>query len=288
MMQSKYKTCEKHYKHPSSNDNVIRFTSSTLHPSVRHSHYCQLFPGHPPVPVFTLESKERYHQGFYIVPNALPVSKQYEFAALTLSECIEPPHCTNLHAHYPIPSCTNLWPENKTMLDQLHWAEMGLHFDWTQRQYTTNTSPMPLELSSFASWCVSKIDPSMSIEAQASIVNFYKHNSIMRGHIDDLEKTFDHPVVSISIGMSAIFLKGGYTKDIEPLAIELNSGDVVVMGGTSRLSVHGIARIHAPVRAIDDEEIQTDGVDPEVVAFLAQRRININLRQVFLTISSHD
>ena len=61
----------------------------------------------------------------------------------------------------------------------------------------------------------------------------------MGGHKDDLERTFDHPVVSVSLGCSAVFLLGGLDKSQAPIPILLHSGDAVVMGGAHRLAVHG-------------------------------------------------
>jgi hypothetical protein len=49
--------------------------------------------------------------------------------------------------------------------------------------------------------------------------------------------------VSISLGCSAIFLLGGRTKNEAPLGFLVRSGDVVVMGGESRVCFHGVPRI---------------------------------------------
>lgn len=59
------------------------------------------------------------------------------------------------------------------------------------------------------------------------------------GHCDDVEADLAQPIVSISLGSPAIFLAGGDTKDTEPLALLLHSGDVVVMAGVARRRYHG-------------------------------------------------
>ena len=51
----------------------------------------------------------------------------------------------------------------------------------------------------------------------------------MNGHLDDGEPDQEHPIFSFSLGLSCIFLIGGETKDIKPLALRLDSGDLVIM-----------------------------------------------------------
>lgn len=46
-----------------------------------------------------------------------------------------------------------------------------------------------------------------------------------------------------SFGQEAIFLLGGETLDVRPVAIRVRSGDVMVMSGPSRLSYHAVPRI---------------------------------------------
>ena len=62
----------------------------------------------------------------------------------------------------------------------------------------------------------------------------------MKGHQDESEYTFDEPIFSFSIGNLAIFLLGGTNTDIEPDAIFLQSGDLLVMGGDTRVAFHGL------------------------------------------------
>jgi alkylated DNA repair protein alkB family protein 1 len=55
----------------------------------------------------------------------------------------------------------------------------------------------------------------------------------MGGHLDDGEPDQEHPILSFSIGLSCIFLIGVESKEIEPLAIKLDTGDLVIMSGRS-------------------------------------------------------
>jgi alkylated DNA repair protein alkB family protein 1 len=66
----------------------------------------------------------------------------------------------------------------------------------------------------------------------------------MGGHADDLEYDFTKPVISISLGRSAIFLLGQTQKELEPVVpILVRPGDVMLLAGGSRLCYHGMARV---------------------------------------------
>ena len=62
-------------------------------------------------------------------------------------------------------------------------------------------------------------------------------------HQDKDEADFDQPVVSISLGDSALFRIGGTERGGPTQSVELESGDVLVMGGPARLRYHGVDRI---------------------------------------------
>ncbi len=49
-----------------------------------------------------------------------------------------------------------------------------------------------------------------------------------------------------SLGQSALFLIGGQSKQVSPVPLLLNSGDIVIMSGPSRLAYHGIPRVLPP------------------------------------------
>ena len=79
---------------------------------------------------------------------------------------------------------------------------------------------------------------------QACLVNFYSDSAKMGLHQDRDESDFSAPVVSVSLGDDCLFRVGG-TKRTDPTqSLRLRSGDVVVLGGTSRLAFHGVDRIH--------------------------------------------
>ncbi|WP_119388776.1 alpha-ketoglutarate-dependent dioxygenase AlkB family protein [Taklimakanibacter lacteus] len=80
-------------------------------------------------------------------------------------------------------------------------------------------------------------------EPEACLVNHYREGAKMGLHRDEDEEDFSAPVVSISLGDTAIFRIGGTERSGKTETLKLASGDVLVMGGASRLRYHGIDRV---------------------------------------------
>jgi DNA oxidative demethylase len=78
---------------------------------------------------------------------------------------------------------------------------------------------------------------------QACLINFYQQGAKMGLHQDKDEEDFSAPVVSVSLGDTAVFRFGGTERGGKTETLKLASGDVVVMGGKSRLCFHGIDRV---------------------------------------------
>lgn len=80
-------------------------------------------------------------------------------------------------------------------------------------------------------------------DPEACLVNYYVGDAKMGLHQDKDEEDFAAPVVSVSLGDSAVFRVGGLARKDPTHAFELKSGDVVVLSGADRLAFHGIDRI---------------------------------------------
>ncbi len=78
---------------------------------------------------------------------------------------------------------------------------------------------------------------------EACLLNYYAQGAKMGLHQDRDEEDFDAPVVSVSLGDTAIFRIGGPARGGRTETLKLSSGDVLVMGGASRLCFHGIDRV---------------------------------------------
>ena len=99
---------------------------------------------------------------------------------------------------------------------------------------------------------------------EACLVNFYGPKARMGLHQDKDEATFEAPVVSVSLGATALFRLGGRSRKDPTRSFRLASGDVLVLGGDARLAHHGIDRLLPGTSTL----VRDDG------------RINLTLRRV--------
>ncbi|MFG1297482.1 alpha-ketoglutarate-dependent dioxygenase AlkB [Xanthobacter variabilis] len=79
--------------------------------------------------------------------------------------------------------------------------------------------------------------------AEACLINYYAPDARMSLHQDRDEADLTAPVVSISLGDTALFRLGGAERSGPTRSIRLASGDVFVLSGASRLAFHGVDRI---------------------------------------------
>jgi alkylated DNA repair protein (DNA oxidative demethylase) len=74
----------------------------------------------------------------------------------------------------------------------------------------------------------------------ACLVNRYEPGARLSLHQDKDEHDYGAPIVSVSLGMPAVFLFGGHARADKAARIALAHGDVVVWGGEDRLRYHGV------------------------------------------------
>jgi alkylated DNA repair protein (DNA oxidative demethylase) len=74
----------------------------------------------------------------------------------------------------------------------------------------------------------------------ACLVNRYETGTRLSLHQDRDEKDYGQPIVSVSLGVGAVFLFGGLQRADPPLRVRLEHGDVVAWGGPARLRYHGV------------------------------------------------
>ena len=75
----------------------------------------------------------------------------------------------------------------------------------------------------------------------ACLINRYTPGARLSLHQDCDEASHTHPIVSVSLGLPAVFLWGGARRADKARRLELQHGDVVVWGGPARLHFHGVA-----------------------------------------------
>ena len=96
----------------------------------------------------------------------------------------------------------------------------------------------------------------------ACLINRYEPGAKMSLHQDKDEQDFGAPIVSVSLGLPAVFLFGGLKRGDRPRRFRLQHGDVVVWGGPARLKFHGVAPL-------------ADGEHP----LMGRQRINLTFRK---------
>jgi alkylated DNA repair protein (DNA oxidative demethylase) len=80
-------------------------------------------------------------------------------------------------------------------------------------------------------------------EAEACLINWYGEGARMGLHQDRDELEFAAPVLSLSLGDTAVFRIGGTSRRDPTRSIRLESGDALLLSGVSRLAFHGVDRI---------------------------------------------
>ena len=151
----------------------------------------------------------------------------------------------------------------------LRWLTFGYHHNWNTKVYSEDAKDEVPHLITELLNCLTTL---LAIEwkAEAGIVNYYTCKSRIGPHVDFSERDKQAPLLSLSFGSDAIFL---IAKDNEePLKLVLGDGDLLVMGGCSRLAVHAVPKVYCGENTCSNDII----------------RVNLNARQVnFLSSTSN-
>ena len=127
-----------------------------------------------------------------------------------------------------------------------HWNAMTYRYEMTRSDFDgLAVPPIPAELETIAKRAAAGVE--FTMRPDICIMNFYDRESRMGVHQDKDESSESLaagvPIVSVSIGDTARFVVGGLSRKEPMRPLMLHSGDVVVMGGPSRLRYHGVTRI---------------------------------------------
>lgn len=137
--------------------------------------------------------------------------------------------------------------------------EKGYRYQPTHPETGVKWPPMPQRLLSL--W---EELTGLAYPPDACLVNFYSDDARMGLHQDRDEAEFSAPVLSISLGNSCLFRIGGPSRKDRTQSFRLDSGDIVLIGGPSRLNFHGVDKIYP----ITSDLLKNGG------------RINLTLRRV--------
>ncbi len=127
-----------------------------------------------------------------------------------------------------------------TNMGPLGWVSdaAGYRYEALRPLSLTPWPPMPADLLDL--WAEIA---DAGVPPDACLVNLYRPGAKMGLHQDRDEADFGFPVVSVSLGDTAIFRIGGARRKDPTRTVRLASGDVVVLAGAARLAFHGVDRI---------------------------------------------
>jgi len=101
-------------------------------------------------------------------------------------------------------------------------------------------------------------------DPDACLINRYVGGAKLSLHQDRDENDATAPIVSVSLGLSAVFLWGGKRRSDSVRRLRIENGDIAVWGGPARFVYHGVAPL-------------TEGYHP----LTGNVRINLTFRKVF-------
>ncbi len=185
-------------------------------------------------------SHVRIADGLSLFQARLPAAEQRELWAL----------CREL-AGGPVPIYTPTVRGGKKMSVGMlclgkHWN--GLSYKYEDRRYDFDNLPVPAippRLAALAQEAAA--EAGFAMRPDTCIMNYYTADAKLGVHQDKDERpetiAAGIPIVSVSLGDAARFVVGGLSRKDPINPMTLRSGDVLVMGGPSRLRYHGVTRI---------------------------------------------
>lgn len=224
--------------------------------------------------------------GLYLLPSLLRKEKSTMWMKRAFKYA-EPPNITNLTLHGK-----DVLTDPTLLTKGLRWTTLGVEYDWNSKEYPPNGRPVPEELYQLGN-LISRSLKLGDMKPDATILNYYPPKSALSPHVDKSERSAA-PLISMSLGQTAIYLSGTIDLSSEPpIPIWLRNGDFLIMHGDQRLVYHAIPCIGSiPKRrgnrgSMMDEDQEhfepprgNDDVDQSIIDYLNSSRVNFTIRQV--------
>lgn len=115
----------------------------------------------------------------------------------------------------------------------------GYRYDPIDPRSGRHWPPMPAVFTELAQEAAARLS-FVPFAPDVCLINRYEPGARLSLHQDRDEKGYTDPIVSVSLGLPAVFLFGGDKRTDRTQRIPLAHGDVVVWGGPSRLRFHGV------------------------------------------------
>ena len=174
------------------------------------------------------------HDGFRVIPGALHAAGQAALVGeLSAALALAPPYRPVTPGGRPMSvRMTNLGP--------LGWISdaRGYRYDPVHPGTGQPWPPIPEALLELWERLAGAPGP-----PDACLVNLYDADARMGLHQDKDEADFAYPVLSVSLGDTAVFRIGGPRRSDPTRTVRLSTGDVCLLAGPARLAHHGVDRI---------------------------------------------
>ena len=173
-------------------------------------------------------------QGFEYHPGALDRGQQEALAAEILAAAQDAPFVQ------PVTPSGKPMSVRMTGFGPLSWVTDREGYRYTDRHPLTGEPWPPVPAILLQLW--RRFAPDAP-EPDACLANLYRDGAKMGLHQDKDEADFSAPVLSLSLGDTAVFRIGGTKRGGATTSLKLNSGDVCLLTGPARLAFHGVDRV---------------------------------------------
>ncbi|MCU5773133.1 DNA oxidative demethylase AlkB [Erwiniaceae bacterium BAC15a-03b] len=138
-----------------------------------------------------------------------------------------------------------------TNCGDLGWSTDARGYQYSEQDQATGRHwpPMPPRFRQLATAAAAQAGFA-DFQPDACLINRYEPGAKLTLHQDKDEKDLRQPIVSVSLGLPAVFQFGGFERGDATQRVLLEHGDVVVWGGPSRLRFHGILPLKAGVHPV--------------------------------------
>ncbi len=174
--------------------------------------------------------------GFRLIPGALDLAAQ-----AALLDAVQAVVASSPWRRYETPNGRTM-SVDMTSFGPLGWTSSCAGYGYADRDPVTGEpwpAMPPLLLDVWRTHAGSVLMP------DSALVNLYRGPARMGLHQDRDEEALAAPVLSISLGDTAVFRLGGPRRGDPTRAMRLASGDVCVLAGDARLAFHGVDRVLA-------------------------------------------
>lgn len=166
-------------------------------------------------------------------------------------------------------------------LKDLRWTTLGYHHNWDSKKYDENKSGSVPDILNELAEVIQKLTKKDSFKAEASICNYYPAGIGTIGIHTDNSEYCHAPIVSVSLGCDGVFLLGKGDRSDECFEMLLRHGDLFIMDGQDRSSLHAVPRVLTRSESLElDSHWSIPIQNLKLKNYLDQCRININIRQV--------